>query len=162
MKLYLIRHAAAQDPSQAPETERGLSESGRSRMMRVALGLRKLHIQPELILTSPLKRAVETATIIAQGLDDVRIETMKELSPGAELKSLIGKLRPHSKLSALALVGHQPDLGQLASFLLAGSPNACQVELKKGGVALLSGDLSEQPARFGLDWLLSPKILRRL
>ena len=162
IKLYLIRHAAAEASSQVADAERPLTEKGRSRMARTVAGLRKLNIQPEMVLTSPLKRAVETAAIVAAGLGNIRVETLAELAPGIELNTLVAAIRTHLELNELALVGHQPTLGQLASFLLAGAPKACDVALGKGGVALLSGDIAEPTARFTLDWLLPPRMLRRL
>ena len=162
IKLYLIRHAAAEASSQVADAERPLTEKGRARMVRTVAGLRKLNIQPEMVLTSPLKRAAETAAIVAAGLGNIRVETLAELAPGIELNTLVAALRTYLALNELALVGHQPTLGQLASFLLAGAPNACDVALGKGGVALLSGDIAEPTARFTLDWLLPPKMLRRL
>ncbi len=162
MKLYLIRHATAVESAQAGEEEPQLSEKGRSRMVHTVAGLKRLNTQPELILTSPLKCAVETAAIVAEGLGNIRVETLAELAPGAELNALIAAVRTHLAMNELALVGHQPGLGHLASFLLTGAQNACDVALRKGGVALLSGDFAEPTARFTLDWLLPPKILRRL
>jgi phosphohistidine phosphatase len=163
IKLYLIRHGAAGgDHPEDEHTNPGLSEKGRSRMMRMVAGLRQMGIQPELILTSPLKRAVETAHLVAQGLGQIAVETLEELSPSSKLQSLVGRLGPHLNLTSLAVVGHQPDLGQLASFLLTGSPTACQIAFKRGGVGLLSGDFSQTPARWSLEWLLTPRVLRRL
>jgi phosphohistidine phosphatase len=163
MKLYLIRHASAEahsQPTAGPDL--GLTEKARARMVRAVSGLRKLDVQPELILASPLKAAIDTAALVSQGLGYVRVETLEELSPGSELDALVSKLRPNFGLSALALVGHQPKLGHLASFLLAGSPNAFEVSLRKGGVALLSGDFADMTAPCTLDWLLPPKVLRRI
>jgi phosphohistidine phosphatase len=162
MKLYLIRHAAAESPSEIADEERPLTEKARARMVRTVAGLRKLEVQPELILASPLKRAAETAAIVAEGLGNIPIETLRELSPGSDLSALIAKLRPHLGLRELALVGHQPDLGHLAAFLLSGLADTCEVAIRKGGVAFLTGDLSDPAARFTLDWLLPPKVLRRL
>jgi phosphohistidine phosphatase len=162
MKLYLIRHGATGGDGPEEQDDPGLSEKGRSRMMRMVAGLRETDFRPELILASPLKRAVETAQVVAQGFGDIKVESLDELSPGSKPESLIGRLRPHFSLASLALVGHQPDLGQLVSLLLTGSPAACQIAFKKGGVALLSGDSSKTPAQWTLEWLLTPRVLRRL
>jgi phosphohistidine phosphatase len=163
MNLYLIRHAAADSPSEGvADADRPLTDKARERMVRVVSGLRKLGVQPELILASPLKRAADTAAIVAEGLGKVPIETLRELSPGSDLSALIAKLRPHLGLRELALVGHQPDLVHLAAFLLSGLADTCEVTIRKGGVAFLTGDLSDPAARFTLDWLLPPKVLRRL
>lgn len=131
-------------------------------MMRVVAGLRETDFRPELILTSPLKRAVETAEVVAQGCGNISVEPQDELSPGSKPESLVGRLQAHFGLPSLAIVGHQPDLGQLVSLLLTGSPAACQIAFKKGGVALVSGDPSKTPAEWTLEWLLTPRVLRRL
>ena len=68
MELYLVRHAIAEDRADAGDDERALTEAGRAKMIRATQGLRKLKVRPDLILTSPLRRARETAEILAQGL----------------------------------------------------------------------------------------------
>ena len=118
MKLYLIRHAPAEEPSQtapAVDDERALTEKGKARMVRTAAALKRLSVRPELILTSPLRRALETAALVAEGLGNIRVETLAELAPGTEASALSAAIRAHQALNELALVGHQPDLGRLAA-----------------------------------------------
>jgi phosphohistidine phosphatase len=163
MKLYLVRHATAEDGTAASEDkDRGLTEDGKTRMMRAVRGLQKLKINPVLILTSPLKRARETAEILAHGLAGVRVEVMPELAPGVDSPTLVGALRSHAGHKSLALVGHQPGLGRLASFLLTGSERRCDFDFKKGGVACLEADFSDHTAHCALQWFTAPKLLRRI
>ncbi len=179
MKLYLVRHAIAEERSPSadisrastiktktkpatPDAERALTPQGKAKMMRAAQGLRKIKVRPDTILTSPLRRARETAEILAEALGGIEIEVLDELAPGTELFSVVAALRRYHSLKALALVGHQPDLGYLASFLLAGTPSACELNLKKGAVACLEGELSDNATACSLLWLLPPKLLRTL
>ncbi|HUY19451.1 MAG TPA: histidine phosphatase family protein, partial [Candidatus Binataceae bacterium] len=90
MKLYLVRHATAEDANPATDDkDRTLTDSGKTKMMRAAEGLRKMKIRPLLILTSPLKRAQETAEILANGLVGVRVEVMAELAPGVDAQIVL-------------------------------------------------------------------------
>ncbi|HXR36012.1 MAG TPA: phosphohistidine phosphatase SixA [Candidatus Binataceae bacterium] len=181
MKLYLVRHAIAEERSAPADTgrasaakgrpkasavsndaERALTAQGKAKMARTAQGLRKAKVRPELILTSPLRRARETAEIVAGELAGTKIEALDELAPGAEPSAVVAALRRYHSLRAIALVGHQPDLGYLASFLLAGSPNACNLNFKKGSVACLEGDLADDATSCSLLWLMPPKLLRSL
>jgi len=162
MELYLVRHAIAEDHADAGDDERALTEAGTAKMIRATQGLRKLKVRPDLILTSPLRRARETAEILAQGLDRAKVEVMAELSPAAEVKTVTQGLRSHARLKALMLVGHQPGLSELASLLLTGLERRLYVDFKKGGVACIEAELGEDTPRCVLRWLLTPKLLRSL
>lgn len=161
MKLYLVRHAIAEDHSAAPDAERALTAEGKAKMIGVTRGLRQLKVRLDLVLTSPLRRARETAEILATGLGGVELEELEELAPGGEPRSVIGALRSHAKLSEVALVGHQPSLGHLASALLAGA-DGCELDFKKGSVACLEMEFSARPQHGVLLWLAAPRLLRRL
>jgi phosphohistidine phosphatase len=163
MKLYLVRHAIAEDSGAGKnDAERALTEAGKERMARATAGLRKLNMQPALILTSPLRRARETAEILADGLGGVEVEFVPELSPGGELAAIVALLRKQSRHPEIALVGHQPGLGQLASLLLSGAERRCEFDFKKGGVACLEMDFASGHASPGsvLKWFIGPRVLR--
>jgi phosphohistidine phosphatase len=163
MKLYLVRHAIAETGSLTTEdSERGLTEAGKTKMARAAQGLRKMKVRPDVILTSPLRRAHETAQILAAEMPGADIEVLAELAPGAKPASVVAALRPYSARKALALVGHQPDLSYLASFLLTGSQTRLDMDFKKGAVACFQAEFSEDPAHCTLEWFVTPKLLRSL
>ncbi len=163
MKVYLVRHAIAETRSPATEdSERGLTEAGKAKMTRAAQGLRKMKVRPDIILTSPLRRARETAQILAAEIPGAGIEVLAELAPGVKPASIVAALRPYSARKALALVAHQPDLGYLASFLLTGSQTRLDLDFKKGGVACLETEFSEEPTHGVLEWFVTPKLLRSL
>jgi phosphohistidine phosphatase len=163
MKLYLVRHGIAEDGNPGlNDRDRALTEAGRAKMTRAAQGLRKLKVRPALILTSPLKRAHETAEILAGGLDGARIEILSELAPGVDSSKIVEALRSFARHKSVAVVGHQPGLGNLASFLLTGSEKRCRLDFKKGGVACLEAELADNQMRCVLEWLTTAKVLRRV
>jgi len=163
MRLYLVRHALAEDHNPAGDAERALTPKGRLRMSAEGKGLRDLKVRPEIILTSPMRRALETATILAEELGGIRVEELRELGAGSYGPAdILAALRPYNNLKEVALVGHQPWLGALASFMLTGSTGSCQIELKKGAVACLDEVPNLGQDRYVLIWSLPPKILRSL
>jgi phosphohistidine phosphatase len=163
MKVYLVRHAIAEDDNPAGDAERALTDKGKTKMAQAAKGLRDLKIRPGIILSSPMRRALETATIIADGLGGIRLELLPEL--GRSLSGpvdVLAALRPYNNLDEIALVGHQPWLGELASFMLTGSTSDCRIDFKKGAVVCLEGTPDQEDDRFILLWSLPPKLLRSL
>jgi phosphohistidine phosphatase len=162
MKLYLIRHGLAETHGMKPDADRALTPAGREKMERAAKGLRKTKIKLQLILTSPLKRARETAEIVAGGLYGVKVETMPELAPGSEPSATISAIGAYRDRKEIALVGHQPHIGQLASLLLTGSPDLCEMDFKKGSVACIDAEFAGEQAKCSLNWLLTPKLMRSL
>jgi phosphohistidine phosphatase len=162
MRLYLIRHAIAEDAADSgADADRALSAEGRGKMRRVAEGLAALEVRLDLVLTSPLLRARETAAIVAPRLGSP-VEVLDLLAPGGDPGAIVAALRRHRALDAVALVGHQPGLGELASLLVAGSPSTSPLPFKKGGVACLEVDLAGGSRRGVLEWFLTPRQLRTL
>jgi phosphohistidine phosphatase len=162
MELYLVRHAIAEDHAAGRDEDRGLTGEGKTKMIRAARGLRKFKLKPDLILTSPLRRARETAEILARELNGAPVEVMPELAASADVKAVAPALRPQVRLASLVLVGHQPNLGELASLLLTGGERRLRIDFKKGGVACLEADLAADPPQCVLRWLVTPGLLRAL
>jgi phosphohistidine phosphatase len=131
-----------------------------SRMRKATRGLAELGVSIDLVLTSPLLRARQTAEILAAGLDpSPEVVTTDALAPGAPYAALVTELGKHARRTRLALVGHEPGIGELAARLI-GSRHA--IEFKKGAVCRI--DLDELPPSGpgDLRWLLPPKTLRAL
>ncbi len=163
MKLYLVRHAIAQERSASGiDDDRALTSEGRARMARATEGLRRIKVALDLILTSPLRRARETAEILAAGLTVTEVAVMAELAPGHDPRSVIAGWRSHSDAEALALVGHEPALGHLVSVILTGATDSLGVDFKKGGVACIDTELSGKAGSSILQWFVTPKMLRAL
>ena len=153
MKLYLVRHGLAEERSPlVADEERPLTGKGKRRTREAFRGLARI-ARPERILSSPLVRAVETAEILARALGHDGFREEGSLAPGGDPHALLARLAREGGES-VALVGHEPDLSELA-FLLAG-----RIELKKAGVALIEGE--PRPGEGRLAWLLPPLLLARL
>jgi phosphohistidine phosphatase len=119
-------------------------------------------LQPlDIILTSPLSRAAETANIIASALPaEANVKRCRELLPGGSIKKLMAHLAEYNKLSRILLVGHEPDLGRFASNLL-GAPVSI-LEFKKGSIACIEIDCLPPKTTGRLLWLLTPGQARAL
>ncbi len=164
MRLYIVRHGIAV-PHGAPgvaEDERPLTEEGIEKMKLAASGLKKLDVAPELILSSPLPRAEQTAKIVQKALGPkVSLRLTRALSPAGNRADVYKEMKAHESLEGLMLVGHQPSLGEIAGEIAWGSPDR-YLELKKGGaVAIELERLSPIPGGTLL-WLLTPSVLRQL
>jgi len=165
MIVYLVRHAIAEDrkTSKKADAERPLTRDGIDRMKAAVRGLSVLGLAPDLVLTSPLRRARETAAILAAGLGKITLEHLSALAPGGDPKAVLAALRRRSELRSIALVGHQPGMSALAAFLLVGATGrAPSLLFKKGAVACLTIELGSRPRRASLEWLLQPGALRCL
>jgi phosphohistidine phosphatase len=164
VRLYLVRHAIAADRgSEWPDdTQRPLTKRGVARMRRSVEGLRALGVQVDLILTSPLVRAMQTARILAAGLrPKPALERLDALGPGIAPSDVAAALTRHDTKDAgtIALVGHEPGLGLLAAWLLG---TDTPLPFKKGGVCRIDV-VGLPPGRDGaLVWFATPKMLRTL
>jgi len=167
MQLLVIRHAIAEDREEFAVTGlqddlRPLTREGRRRMRRAAGGLRRIVPELGVLASSPLARAAQTAEILAGEYGLARWDTWPELAPGVHPSMLVDRLRSlHVEGGPVAVVGHEPDLGELASWLFCGSTQSF-VELKKGAACLLEFEGPPDPDRARLVWLLAPGHLRRL
>ena len=166
MKILLIRHGTAEDRgtfewSAKKDAARALTQSGRRDMRKAAKGLRKVAPDIDVLATSPLVRARETAEIVGKvfGVDDLAEQPL--LAPGGDADALLTWLHTQPTDAAVALVGHEPDLSRFAGFLLARA-HASFVALKKGGSALIEFDDTPAAGRGVLAWLLQPGHLRKL
>jgi phosphohistidine phosphatase len=165
MELYLLRHAIAvrrEGFSPLRDHERPLTREGIRKMRRIARGMARLRISPDLILTSPFLRASQTAEIVAAELGCNGPEPTPHLRPGGDLQDLLALLRKRDRDAAcILLVGHSPALGILASVLLTGD-DRLQMTMKKGGLCKLRIDRLDRSPRATLLWLLTPRQLMSL
>src|SRR4051812_30623911 len=160
-ELYVLRHGIAV-PHGTPgvaEDERPLTPKGRKRLRQIARGLRRLELDPERIVSSPLPRAWQTAEIVADelGMSD-RLEAAEELRADRSPEAIRDWLHARAE-GRLMIVGHNPNLSLLLGLLVTGNGDSMLCELKKGGIAALS---SGDERGFMLDWIATPRILRRL
>lgn len=160
MQLYLVRHAIAVDRDDAgvqSDDARPLTPEGVKKMRRNAKALRRLEAPIEAVWTSPLVRAAQTAEILAAEFSiSSRLRTLEALRPDGSFEAITTELRLCADSPGIALVGHEPFLGEFTSYLLTGS-RAAEVEFKKGGVACLEIADFGDPLRARLRWLLTPR-----
>ena len=166
MNLSLLRHGIATDagaPGAAGDHARPLTDEGRDKTTRVAAALQRMGIAFDLILSSPLVRARETAEIVAATLNAKKALRLSErLAPGGTLQALVDELnRDHGRCEEVLLVGHEPDFSRHTSVLITGRPTA-QIEMKKAGLCRLQVDELRAGRCATLQWLLPPKLLLRL
>jgi phosphohistidine phosphatase len=160
--LYLVRHAIAAERGEEwpDDTRRPLTEAGITRFKEAVEGLAWLDVEIDEIFTSPLVRAKQTANLLAHGLaNKAVVKTLDALAPGHPPRAVMNELSRSAKRHRIALVGHEPGLGELAAHLIASSR---ALPFKKGGVCHITvqGLTSRRPGE--LVWFLPPKVLRRL
>jgi phosphohistidine phosphatase len=161
LELYLIRHgiAAERGPQYPDDTKRPLTAEGISAMKKVVRGLDELGVGFDLILTSPLVRTRQTADIVAGSRGKPRVQNSNALTPSGTSAAVIEELAKHKHKRRVALVGHEPNIGELAARLIgAASP----LPFKKGAVCRIDLE-SLPPGGVGeLRWFMPPRVLRRL
>jgi phosphohistidine phosphatase len=165
MQLLVIRHAIAEDKEAfaetgRPDSERPLTKKGRKAMKRVAEGLRREVPEIDVLAASPLVRAAQTAAIVAKQYDSMLVETVEALEPEREPRELAAWLATERDAEVVAVVGHNPHLGILVTWLLSGLA-VSHVELEKGGACLLEIDGKPRARCATLRWLLTPDVLER-
>jgi phosphohistidine phosphatase len=166
MDLLIVRHAIAfnRNPKRwRDDSERPLSPEGMVRARKAAAGLKQIAEKPQCVLSSPLVRAQQTATILAESAGWPKAVECAALVPDAPPEEVFAALASR-KEKVIAVVGHQPGLGQLLAACLpaqargGASPGA--FELKKMGVALVSFSGAPRAGSGMLQWLVPPRILR--
>lgn len=164
MDIYLVRHALAErrDHERWPDdADRPLSADGVKRFRREARGLRRIGVGVDAVLSSSLVRAWGTAEVLTGEAGWPVAERCPRLEPPTPASACVGVLRARNEPS-LALVGHQPQLSELASLLLAGSEDAVRLQLGKGGVICVRFTERPTPGNGILRWSASPRTLRLL
>lgn len=165
-RLIIVRHAIAEDKVQAaehgtPDQQRALTEQGWRKFKKSAFGLWRLVPDLSAVLTSPLLRATETAELLLMPFGRRPIVMCPELAPDGDWRNFPHVLQQYSPDQCIACIGHEPLLGQLASWLVTGNERPI-LRFKKGGAALLELPDDAHAGEGKLLWLLSGGQLRRL
>ena len=161
MNLYLLRHGIAVEWGTlglARDADRGLTPKGERRLSQMTHAMEALNLSFGIILTSPYRRAKQTAEIVAEafGTRD-QLKLLDSLTPEGDPKRLIeyiNRLCPPAE--SVLLVGHEPYLGNLIARLVSGSASF-PVALKKGGLCKLTAPSLKLGHCATLEWLLTPK-----
>jgi phosphohistidine phosphatase len=163
MRLILIRHGIAEprDSERWPDDlARPLTARGVKRARRAASGVARLEPGIGKVLTSPAARCVETARLLAGELETTgAVEVLAALAPGSDQRALLRAVAREGKEATVALVGHEPDLSELAAALLGMSPQG--LGFKKAAACALDWS-GPGPGRTSLKWWLAPAALRTL
>ena len=162
MLLYLVRHGIAvdrSDPKCPPEAERPLTAKGMQKTRAAALGLAYLGAKPDVLISSPYVRAVQTAEIFAEALgvppQKIRLsEALKPAENPAEIVKEILKVRAKE----IACFGHAPHLDSLIAYLVGA--RGVFTQLKKSGVACFEHATAQ--VRWDLRWMVPGKVFREL
>src|SRR5262245_45788237 len=153
MQIYFLRHGEADWPGWSkPDDERRLSGCGKRKAAEGGRARNRLRGRPNLIITSPLPRALQTAEAVAQQLK-AKLRQDEALEPGFGISQLRTLLKRHGS-KTLMLVGHEPDFTSVISALTGAS-----LKLSKAGVALVDFDPETEKGR--LLWLFPPKFARK-
>ncbi|MGH9371391.1 MAG: phosphohistidine phosphatase SixA [Vicinamibacterales bacterium] len=162
LELYLIRHgvAAPRGPEYPDDSKRPLTHRGMADLRREARGLTELGVTFDLIITSPLVRTRQTADAIAESLEGKpSVATSDALAPAGTPAAVVQEIAKHQRKTRIALVGHEPNIGELAARLIgAKSP----IAFKKGAVCRIDFDVLPPKGVGELRWLLPPRVLRKL
>lgn len=161
----LVRHADAGDANEfartrQPDSARPLSEKGREQMLSGVDGLLKLVPKSRLVVTSPYKRAMQTAEIVRDAYG-CELQTTGALEPDAQPADFEAWMQENGDTDVVIAVGHEPNLGTLATWLMTGNGSS-RVDFKKGGACLLAFDREAKKGAGMLQWLMGPKQLETI
>jgi phosphohistidine phosphatase len=161
MLLYFLRHASAGKTMLNPKKDerRPLDEEGILQARYVGRLLANLDVQVDQIISSPLKRARQTASLVANELAfEAAVQIDDALRPDAEFEQFQAMVARYGKYDAIMVVGHNPSFTEFLSKSVSARSGAAQIEFKKGSVAKV-----DVHGRTGtLQWLVTPKIARTL
>jgi len=159
--LLIVRHAiAAERGEDWPDDDlRPLTERGVSRFQTALRGLDWMGVELDEVWTSPLVRARQTADLLAAALNSPPVHQLDALAPGHTPEAVARALGGTTRRQRLAVVGHEPGLGELAAWLLGADR---PLTLKKGGACLIEAGALSRPGSGELLWFLPPRVLRRL
>jgi len=163
MELYLIRHGIAEEHQpKLKDEERQLTKEGKQKTEAVAQQLIKLGLQFDLILTSPLVRAHQTAEILINAGVSSKLEESDHLSPDGNINNWLTdwlKTKNYLAKTRLGLVGHEPNLSNWAEILLWGEAKGSLVLKKAGMMGIKLPETGSPLGRSQMFWLTPPKYL---
>jgi phosphohistidine phosphatase len=161
-ELYLIRHglAAERGENYPDDTKRPLTSEGMQKLRKEAKALLALDVTFDVVLTSPLVRTRQTAEIIAAAFKEPPpLVNMPSLAPGGTHNSIIEELTKQHRRHRIALVGHEPGIGELAGRLIG---LRRPLEFKKGAICRIDVAALPPTGPGRLRWFLTPRILRMI
>src|SRR5688572_3139488 len=167
MRVIVVRHGIAQDRDEFAKTgqddgERPLTKEGRRKMREAAAGLRVILKQIDVLASSPLVRAKQTAEIVREVYGgELAVAEVAALEPAKPVNAVLHWLQGQPGDATVALIGHEPQLSTLVSWLLSGEQRGF-IEMRKGSACLLEFDRETKAGGAKLLWMLKPSHLRDL
>ena len=162
LELYLIRHgiAAERGDDYPDDSKRPLTNDGISSLRKEVEALEILDVAFDHIITSPLVRTKQTAEIFAQHLPSKpSMSTSDSLAPAGSPAGVVQDVVKHARKGRIALVGHEPNLGELAARLIGAKT---PIEFKKGGICRIDFEVLPPKGTGQLRWFVTPKMLRKI
>lgn len=158
MELYFLRHAIAEDPiTEKIDSERELTLEGKKKLTKVIKGIQTLELTFDLILMSPYKRTVQTASTVAKKLKIKNSEMCEALAPGGSFGALSTRIAKEPNTARILLIGHQPGLGMFASMLAFGHTATSILPFSKSGIACIEINHGCHSGSGELKWFLTAK-----
>jgi phosphohistidine phosphatase len=156
MEIYLLRHGIAEDAAPGmPDADRALTSAGRQKLRRVLTRARAAKVEPDVILSSPYRRALETAAVAVETLGySGKVVQTGALTPDANPHETWEEIRAHKTETSLLLASHEPLMSSLLAFLL--NTPALLVDFKKAALARVDCDRFGPEPHATLKWLLTP------
>jgi phosphohistidine phosphatase len=161
MNLYLMRHANAGLIRANPllDNKRGLIKEGKEQCMLMARLLTALNAQVDVIVSSPLKRALQTAQFVGTELGfDGKVEICPALGPDGDYRAFQDLMAKHADREGVLAVGHNPNLFQFLGRMVTGNGNSASLRMRKGTIARI--DFDRHPPQ--LQWLIDPRTARAI
>jgi len=164
-ELYIMRHglaAARGGAGFADDAQRPLLPEGKEKMSEIAEGLKRAGLEFDWVVSSPLVRAIETAKIIAESLGSTgAVDVCDAMRPGGSPEEVIAFLAKRPGRTRVLMVGHEPDLSELAGRLI-GAGSHTHLAFRKGGCCLISFEEFPPRGPGRLEWWLTPRLMRKL
>ena len=161
LELYLIRHGLAEErgPEYPDDSKRPLTSEGIARLRKEAKRLAALGVEFDQIISSPLVRAKQTAEVFAQmTAPSTPLAYSDSLAPAGTPAAVFQDLSKHMRKARIALVGHEPNMGELAARLIG---SRTPIEFKKGAVCRIDFEVFPPKGQGQLRWFIPPKMLRK-
>lgn len=155
MELFILRHGKAESSNPDGDAARQLTRKGAAEIQELSNWLIGNALTFDHIATSPLKRAFQTAEIVARESGQAP-DLWEELAPGSGFQRMMQRLRTWSDMDRILIVGHEPSLSDCIGRIIVGDPGA-RIQLKKGGLARIENFSPDDPVSGELSWLLAPR-----
>lgn len=165
MKIYIMRHgdaASLEEAGVASDEDRPLTDLGRDEVALMARVLERLDVQPDLVLSSPLVRAWQTAEVMAGHLGGTPVHRSMDMAPGGSLAGVLAQILRQGRPAETLLTGHMPGVGLLAGYLAWNLPDAA-IGFRTAGICRIDlPDSSPAPGYGDMRWLIPPKVGARM